>query len=85
MDDMEEIFSLNQSITKKGLGKAKAILSDDKFSGFNFEKVMKGTDIAIQNNRLVTGEPTEITSNKNINVNKDVDSTDELNKLFDDL
>lgn len=69
LDDLEEIFSLNQSITKEGLGKAKAILSDDKFSGFNFEKVMKGTDIAIQNNRLVTGEPTEIIKSDNKNDN----------------
>lgn len=69
LDDLEEIFSLNQSITKSGLGKAKAILSDDKFSGFNFEKVMKGTDIAIQNNRLVTGEPTEIIKSDNKNDN----------------
>lgn len=51
------------------------------------DKNSKSYKTELESLMLLLGKPTEIVSseNRNLNVNKDVDSTDELNKLFDDL
>lgn len=82
-----KIDSENRLLISKEVNK---ILKDDNFDGskaWHIEKLMKSNKDGLDIERLIAGEPTEIVSseNRNLNVNKDVDSTDELNKLFDDL
>ena len=86
-----EIFRLNQEIRKDALTKAKSILSlplhgdrDEKtYSGYHFEKTMQGVKIASDENRLESGNPTQIIHNENNNRNTDVDKTDEIEDCFD--
>ena len=72
--DELEFFRTNQEIRREGLGKAKEILSlplsskDSNvktYSGYHFEKTMQGVKVASDENRLVSGNPTEVIHSMN--------------------
>lgn len=91
LKDSLEIFRLNQDIRRKALKKAKSLLGlpfhgdrDEKtFSGYQFNQTMQGVKVASEENRLESGNPTQIIHSENNNRNVDVDKTDEIEDCFD--
>lgn len=91
LENSLEIFRLNQDIRRQALEKAKSLLNlplrggrDEKtFSGYQFNQTMQGVKVASEENRLESGNPTQIIHSENNNRNVDVDKTDEIEDCFD--
>lgn len=89
IEDSEYIFELNQEIRRKALRKAKSLLGlplrggrDDKtYSGYQFNQTMQGVKVASDENRLESGNPTQIVhSDNNTKIDADVNVKDKLSK-----